>query len=145
MAALPSDGPAQPRRVAETRRRHGDDFYARIGRKSWELRQRAREGDDDALAVLSRRRVARETRRAVWLEVLDAREAATLLRQELANASLANAEPSRAVVSGRFRYTDQLREELRQAEARLAGLEANHQRLLADLRAPLISPPAPPD
>ena len=121
-------------RAETTRQRHGDDFYARIGRKSWEMRQRARLGDPAALALLERRRLARANRRPLWREVLEAREAVTLLREELATRAHANAEPSRAARRGWFAYSDEVRAELRRAEERLAALEARHRELLQDLQ-----------
>lgn len=133
---------AEPRfqgsdRAATTRLRHGAEFYARIGRKSQELRRRARAGDAAALDLLARRRVARADRRHVWEEVLEAREAVRLLREELHSSVRANVECCRALMQNRYAYTHGLRIELAAAEDRLADLEARHQDLLQDLHAGL--------
>ncbi len=122
-------------RSAETRRRHGEDFYARIGRKSWEVRRRAKAGDVEAQALLQRRRDARANRRAIWQDLLAAQEAVKLLRDELASRARANAEVSRASMREQFRYTDRLRYELQQAETRLAHFQSQHELLLHDLEA----------
>jgi len=122
-------------RALETRRRHGDDFYARIGRKSWEVRRRALAGDPDAVDLLQRRRDARARRREAWRELLAAQEAATLLREELHSRIRANMDASRVLSEGYFRYTERLREELSGAEARQARLRAEHDAILQDLRA----------
>lgn len=121
-------------RAKVTKRRYGEDFYAQIGRKSMELRKRAQAGDAEVMTVLDRRRSARTRRRAVWLEVLEAREAVVLLRDELQSRARANLEPSCAVYGAFFRYTDDLRSELAQAEQRLAQIQAEHRALLRDLR-----------
>lgn len=133
---------AEPRcqggdRAATTRLRHGAEFYARIGRKSQELRRRARAGDAAALDLLARRRVARADRRHVWDEVLEAREAVRLLREELHSSVRANVECCRALMLDRYAYTHGLRTELAAAEAKLAELETRHQDLLQDLHAGL--------
>jgi hypothetical protein len=120
-------------RTEVTRQRHGDDFYSRIGRKSWELRRRARDGDPEARQILERRRVARDQRRAAWREMLEAKEAVLLLREELATRTLADADPARAALSDGFAYARQLRSELASAEARLAALQAVHRQILSDL------------
>lgn len=138
---------AEPRcqgsdRAATTRLRHGAEFYARIGRKSQELRRRARAGDTAALDLLARRRVARADRRHVWEEVLEAREAVRMLREELHSSVRANVECCRALMLDRYAYTRGLRAELAAAEAKLAELEARHQDLLQDLHAGL--PPSRP-
>lgn len=121
-------------RAVETRRRHGDDFYARIGRKSWEVRRRALAGDAEAVDLLQRRRDARARRRQAWQELLAAQEAATLLREELHSRIRANIDASRVLTEGYFDYSESLREELTQAEARLARLRAAHDAILQDLR-----------
>ncbi|MGI8914359.1 MAG: hypothetical protein ACR2JY_11370 [Chloroflexota bacterium] len=118
----------------ETRRRHGDDFYARIGRKSWEVRRRALAGDAEAVELLQRRRVARARRREAWQDLLAAQEAATLLREELHSRIRANIDASRALSEQYFYYTESLRRELSVAEARLARLRAEHDAILLDLR-----------
>lgn len=122
-------------RAAETRRRHGDDFYARIGRKSWEMRRRALAGDAEAQDLLQRRRGARARRKEVWQDLLAAQEAATLLREELHSRIRANADGLRVMTDGYFSYTDGLRRELGLAEARLAHLRAEHEAILRDLQA----------
>jgi len=126
-------------RAATTRLRHGQEFYARIGRRSQELRRRARAGDAAALDLLARRRSARAGRRQVWAEVLEAREAVHLLHEELHSSIRANSEACRALMLDRYQYTRRLRGELAAAEAKLATLEARHQELLQDLRAALPS------
>jgi hypothetical protein len=139
------DGEQQPAGRAEvTRQRHGDDFYARIGRKSWELRRRGREGDVEALEILQRRRDARGQRRAIWHELLAAKEAVTILREELAARALANADPARSVLRTYFDYTGRLRTELARAEERLADLQAAHRRLLDDLKSDVAAEDDPP-
>lgn len=126
---------ALPRRVVETRRRHGEDFYARIGRMSQELRQRAQSGDAAALDALRRRRAARERRRDTWLGILEAREAVHLLQDELHSRVRANVDGGRATLGDNYAYTARLRDELRQAEGRLATFTALHEALLQDLHA----------
>lgn len=121
-------------RATETRRRHGDDFYARIGRKSWEVRRRALAGDVEARELLERRREARAQRREAWHAMVAAQEAVTLLREELYSRIRANVDTSRIVATGYFRYTERLREELAAAEDRLARLRAAHEAILQDLR-----------
>jgi hypothetical protein len=121
-------------RAIETRRRHGDDFYARIGRKSWEVRRRALAGDAEAVQLLQRRREARVRRREAWQDLLAAQEAATLLREELHSRIRANIDASRALTEEYFYYTESLRRELGIAEARLAQLRAAHDAILQDLR-----------
>lgn len=120
-------------RVAATRRRHGDDFYARIGRKSQELRRRAAGGDGAAREALARHRAAKAGRGDAWLELVAAREAVTLLREELRSRARADAEPARALLPAAFAYGDQLRRELAGAEQRLTQCRAAHRRLLRDL------------
>lgn len=127
------DEPSATKRVEETRRRHGDDFYARIGWISHELRQRARAGDEEALAAIERRRTARAQRRAAWRELVAAREAVHLLREELRSRARANA--GRAALDHSYQYSSRLWEELQQAEARLADVTARHEHILEDLRA----------
>jgi hypothetical protein len=121
------------RRTEVTRQRHGDDFYARIGRKGWELRRRARDGDPEAQQILQRRRDARDQRRAAWREMLEAKEAVLFLREELATRTLADADPARAALSDGFAYARQLRGELASAEARLAALQEVHRQILSEL------------
>lgn len=122
-------------RVAETRRRHGDDFYSRIGRKSWEVRRRALSGDAAAQALLARRREARARRKSLWQELALAQEAVTLLRDELYSRVRANSESSRAGNAEHFRYTSRLRQELMVAEARLTRLRSEHNAILETLKA----------
>jgi hypothetical protein len=141
-ADRPARHPDAPTRAVVTRQRHGEDFYTRIGQASWALRQRVRAGDAAAAALLARRRQAREQRQQAWRDLLAAREAVTLLRDELASRARANADPARAVLEPCFAYSAALRRDLAAAEARLADLEALHaerQRLLGPL------PPEPPD
>lgn len=121
-------------RAVETRRRHGDDFYARIGRKSWEVRRRALAGDTEAVGLLQRRREARARRREAWQDLLAAQEAATLLREELHSRIRANVDASRVMSEDYFYYTESLRRELNIAEARLGRLRAAHDAILQDLR-----------
>ena len=122
-------------RVAETRRRHGDDFYSRIGRKSWEVRRRALSGDPEAQALLERRREARIRRKSLWQELALAQEAVTLLREELFSRARANTEGSRAANPEHFRYTARLRQELAAAEERLGQLRAEHDVMVETLKA----------
>ena len=122
-------------RAVETRRRHGDDFYARIGRKSWDVRRRAMAGDAEAVNLLQRRREARVRRREAWQDLLAAQEAATMLREELHSRIRANMDTSRVLSEEFYRYTERLREELSAAETRQARLRAEHDRILQDLRA----------
>lgn len=122
-------------RACETRRRHGDDFYARIGRKSWEVRRRALAGDPQAVDLLQRRRKARARRREAWHELLAAQEAATMLREELHSRIRANMDASRVLSEDYFYYTERLREELNRAEARQVRLRAEHDAILRDLQA----------
>ncbi len=129
-----ADRDGSSERAVETRRRHGDDFYARIGRKSWEVRRRALAGDAEAVDLLQRRRDARAHRREAWQELLAAQEAATLLREELHSRIRANVDASRAMSEDYFYYTESLRRELAIAEARLARLRAAHEAILQDLR-----------
>ncbi len=121
-------------RATETRRRHGDDFYARIGRKSWDVRRRALAGDAEARELLERRREARSRRRDAWHDLMAAQEAVTLLREELYSRIRANVDTSRAITAGYFGYTARLREELAVAEDRLVRLRAVHDAILQDLR-----------
>ncbi|HEV7213880.1 MAG TPA: hypothetical protein VGP33_02050, partial [Chloroflexota bacterium] len=121
--------------ACETRRRHGDDFYARIGRKSWEVRRRALAGDPQAVDLLQRRRKARARRREAWHELLAAQEAATMLREELHSRIRANMDASRVLSEDYFYYTERLREELNRAEARQVRLRAEHDAILRDLQA----------
>src|ERR671937_1385794 len=98
------EGRSRSHRVDVTKERHGADFYQQIGRRTAEFRQRARAGDPDVLARLQRRREARPQRLALWLAVVEAREAVTLLRAELASRARANAKAPRAALGGYFRY-----------------------------------------
>jgi seryl-tRNA synthetase len=132
MIADDRDGGSE--RAQETRRRHGDDFYARIGRKSWEVRRRALAGDADAVELLQRRREARARRKEAWHELLAAQEAATLLREELHSRIRANMDASRALSAEYFHYTERLRWELRAAEVRLAQLREEHDAIMQDLK-----------
>lgn len=127
-----------------TRRRHGDDFYARMGRRSWELLQAAEAGDPEATAHFARRRAARAGRRVAWLAVLEAREAVTLLREELVSRLRADAEPALALLPRYPGYSAELRRELARAEARLGERKARHQRLLDDMGRPLSADASEP-
>ena len=61
--------------------------------------------------------------RPLWQQVQEAQQAVTLLRQELASSSRANADSSRSASATFFTYTAQLHQELDTARAHLAELK----------------------
>lgn len=71
----------------------------------------------------------------MWLAVLEAREAVRMLQDELHSRLCANLVGGRATLPEYFAYTSRLRDELRQAQDRLATLAALHETLLQDLHA----------
>jgi hypothetical protein len=120
-------------RAEAVRQRYGEDFFVRIGRHSSEVRRRIKEGDAEAVAQVRRRRAARQQRRPLWRQVLAARHAVALLRNELASRGLSHLDASYALLDGRLHYTADVRQELAQAEMRLAYLEGEHRRVLREL------------
>ena len=122
-------------RAEATGPRQGKNFYARIGWISHELRQRAREGNEEALSALERRQTARTQRRDAWRELVAAREAVHMLREELRSRARANVDAGQFAMEQSFAYSQQLRQELQLAEAHLSDAISRHDRILRDLRA----------
>lgn len=127
-------GSGTDQRTEETRRRYGDDFYARIGRQSREIKRRVKGGDMAIVDLMERRRRAYASQQAVRQDVAKARESVAMLKDELTSLARANAEPACALQGRRFDYAAQIRSELAAAEQRLTEIRLQRQQILRELR-----------